>query len=57
MALQVPEDLDVAEALRGQVAVTVQRPSGRLVHASGLQISGVLDEVYADAASARCPVN
>ncbi len=53
VALQVPEDLDVAEALRGQVAVTVQRPSGRLVHASGLQISGVLDEVYADAASAR----
>ncbi len=53
IALRVPRELDVAEALRGQVAVVVTQPSGRLVNASGLQLPGVLDDLYSDAVRAE----
>ena len=52
LVLEVPDDLDVRTALRGQVTLAAHLPSGRLVAASGLQISGVLDDLYADATSA-----
>ena len=52
LALQVAPDLDVEGALRGQVVLVAHDPAGRLVAASGLQLAGVLDDVYAAAASA-----
>ncbi|HOA88439.1 MAG TPA: pullulanase-type alpha-1,6-glucosidase [Propioniciclava tarda] len=52
VVLDVPADLDLDTILRGQVVVVVQQPSGRLINASGVQLAGVLDEVYADAARA-----
>ena len=54
--LEVP-DLNVADALRGQVALVVRQPTGPLVNASGLQLAGVLDDVYAAAVSARLGVS
>ncbi|CAM4272469.1 pullulanase-type alpha-1,6-glucosidase [Nocardiopsis rhodophaea] len=43
---------EVAEALRGQVVVVERDGDGRLVAATGAQIPGVLDDVYAAAADA-----
>lgn len=40
----------VADLLRGQVAVSAVNAAGELVDATGLQIPGVLDDLYADAA-------
>jgi len=54
--LDVPAGLDVPDVLRGQVAVTVRQRNGRLVNASGLQLAGVLDDVFADAVRAALGV-
>ncbi|GAB1640510.1 pullulanase-type alpha-1,6-glucosidase [Krasilnikovia sp. MM14-A1259] len=43
----------VAEALRGQVAVTERDADGRLRSATGVQVAGALDDLYADATAAR----
>ena len=40
----------VADMLRGQVVLSITDPAGHLVAASGVQIPGVLDDLYADAA-------
>ena len=41
------EDLSVARvALKGQVAVSVQDADGQILNAAGLQIPGVLDDLY-----------
>ncbi|WP_052462643.1 pullulanase-type alpha-1,6-glucosidase [Nigerium massiliense] len=53
VALRVPAGLDLAEIVRGQVVVVVQRPSGVLVNASGVQTAGLLDVLYAAAAKAE----
>jgi pullulanase-type alpha-1,6-glucosidase len=55
LCLRLPDDAiaSVPEALRCQVAVSVHLPSGRLVGAGQLQLPGVLDELYADAADAE----
>jgi len=47
--LRVPAGVDVAQALKGQVAVSSQ--AGDAIDATGLQIPGVLDDLYADAAT------
>jgi pullulanase/glycogen debranching enzyme len=44
---------NVKEALRGQLVVTERAHDGELLSATGVQIGGVLDDVYADAARAR----
>ena len=44
---------DVPEILRGQVAVGLYDATNRLLDATGVQIAGVLDDVYADAAAER----
>jgi len=46
----------VEEILRGQVAVSVHLPSGRLVTAGSLQLPGVIDQMYAGAASEQLGV-
>jgi pullulanase len=44
-----PADLPrVPDALRGQVAVAAENAAGELVDATGVQIPGVLDDVYAN---------
>ncbi|WP_344387633.1 pullulanase-type alpha-1,6-glucosidase [Asanoa iriomotensis] len=48
-ALTVPSSLPVAEVLTGQVAVAGFDASGALVDATGVQIPGVLDDLYAGA--------
>jgi pullulanase-type alpha-1,6-glucosidase len=55
LCLRVPEEAVAvaAEALRCQVAVSVHRASGRLLDAGQLQVPGVIDELYADAAGAE----
>ncbi|MDQ7993365.1 MAG: pullulanase-type alpha-1,6-glucosidase [Propionicimonas sp.] len=50
LALRVPPEVPAGEALRGQLAVSVHLPSGRLVRAGSLQVPGVLDDLYAAAA-------
>ncbi|GII00343.1 pullulanase-type alpha-1,6-glucosidase [Planobispora takensis] len=48
-----PRDADlVQEALRGQVVAVERDASGALLTATGVQIPGVLDDVYAGAAAA-----
>jgi pullulanase-type alpha-1,6-glucosidase len=48
-----PDDVDdVPALLRGQVAVAATGDDGTRIDATGLQIPGVLDDVYADAAGA-----
>ncbi len=42
---------NVADILRGQVVVTERDAAGKLLSATGVQLSGVLDDVYASAAS------
>lgn len=48
-ALRLPEAAiaRAAELLKGQVAVSVTGPDGRLLDATGLQIPGVLDDLFA----------
>ncbi len=42
-----PDDLSVARvALKGQIAVSAQDESGQTIDAAGLQIPGVLDDLY-----------
>ena len=55
LALRVGPDAVAAapDALRGQVVLSLHHPSGRLVNAGSLQLPGVLDDLYADAAHAR----
>jgi pullulanase-type alpha-1,6-glucosidase len=55
LALRLPPALvaEVPKMLLGRLAVSVHHPSGRLLHAGGLQIPGVLDRVYAAAAEAE----
>ncbi|MFC3688618.1 pullulanase-type alpha-1,6-glucosidase [Aquipuribacter hungaricus] len=48
-ALGVPDGVDAAEALRGQLAVSSARGETR-TGATGVQVPGVLDDLYADAA-------
>lgn len=48
---EVTEEID--EVLKCQLAVTCHAPSGRLVNGTGVQIAGVLDDVYAAATRAR----
>nr|WP_260408027.1 pullulanase-type alpha-1,6-glucosidase [Planomonospora venezuelensis] len=49
-----PRDADLAaEALRGQVVAVERDASGVLLTATGVQIPGVLDDVYAGAAGAE----
>ncbi|PJF46866.1 MAG: DUF3372 domain-containing protein [Candidatus Thermofonsia Clade 3 bacterium] len=48
-----PSDLPkIAEMLRGQVAVEARDGSGRMIDSTGLQIPGVLDDLYAERARA-----
>jgi len=56
VVLRVPPGLDLPEVLRGQVVVSAQQRSGRLVNAGALQLAGVLDDLYAAAADARLGV-
>jgi pullulanase-type alpha-1,6-glucosidase len=49
-ALTVPPSVPVSAVLTGQVAVAAFDSSGALVDATGVQIPGVLDDVYAGAA-------
>ncbi|MEV0719894.1 pullulanase-type alpha-1,6-glucosidase [Asanoa sp. NPDC050611] len=49
-ALTVPASVPVASVLTGQVAVAAFDASGALVDATGVQIPGVLDDLYAGAA-------
>lgn len=53
LLLDVPPGVDVEAALRGQVVLAGHLPSGALAAATGLQVAGVLDDVYAAAASVR----
>ena len=54
LCLRVPDGaLDLREALRCQLAVSAQLPSGRLATAGQLQLPGVIDECYGDAATAE----
>ncbi|MFC8915943.1 pullulanase-type alpha-1,6-glucosidase [Streptomyces sp. NPDC057116] len=49
-----PRDRDrVRDALRGQVIATHRAPSGALLAATGVQIPGVLDDLYGTRAQAR----
>ncbi len=52
LALLVPEDVPVTEALCGQLMVSAHLPSGQLVLSGSLQLPGVLDQVYAAARDA-----
>ncbi|MCS6849420.1 MAG: pullulanase-type alpha-1,6-glucosidase [Anaerolineae bacterium] len=48
-----PDDLPkVAEMLRGQIAIEARDANGRMIDSSGLQIPGVLDDLYAERARA-----
>ena len=49
-ALGVPEGVDAAEALKGQLAVSSARGETR-TGATGVQVPGVLDDLYAGAAA------
>lgn len=51
VALRVPALSNIEEALTGQVGVIVRSASGRLINASGVQLAGVLDDVYGDRAA------
>ncbi|HEY3263276.1 MAG TPA: pullulanase-type alpha-1,6-glucosidase [Pseudonocardiaceae bacterium] len=51
-ALRVPTTIDAGSILTGQVAVAAFDAAGHLADATGVQIHGVLDEVYAAAAQA-----
>ena len=43
-------DADIADFLRGQLTVSALDPDGKLLDATGVQIPGVLDDLYAGAA-------
>ena len=57
IALMVPELPDLADLLRGQVVVTVDRPDGQLVDASGVQFAPLLDQLYHAALDATLGVS
>jgi pullulanase len=48
--LKIPQDdlQKVPELLRGQLAVSVSAPDGTILTATGVQIAGVLDDLYAN---------
>jgi len=46
LKLPAAELAKVPEMLRGQVAVTALDPAGRVIDSTGLQLPGVLDDVY-----------
>ncbi|WP_432417565.1 pullulanase-type alpha-1,6-glucosidase [Actinoplanes solisilvae] len=50
-AFHLPRGVDVKAVLRGQVVVTSRDASGKLLAATGVQTAGVLDDLYAAAAS------
>jgi len=52
LALKVPAGTDARSLLRGQLLVT-QEVDGTLAAATGVQVPGVLDDLYAKAASKR----
>ncbi|MFT3875787.1 MAG: pullulanase-type alpha-1,6-glucosidase [Propioniciclava sp.] len=52
IGLDVPEVSDLLGVLAGQVVVTAQHRSGRLVEASGVQMAPLLDALYPDAVHA-----
>jgi pullulanase-type alpha-1,6-glucosidase len=52
-ALRVPSDVNVADVLTGQVVVAAFKPDGRLADATGVQLHGVLDDLYAAATQAQ----
>ncbi len=52
LALRVPGEVPVAEALCGQLVVSAHLPSGQLAFSGSLQFPGVIDQVYAAAAEA-----
>ncbi|MCW5953907.1 MAG: DUF3372 domain-containing protein, partial [Propionibacteriaceae bacterium] len=52
LALRVPAEVPVAEALCGQLMVSAQLPSGQVALSGTLQIPGVVDQLYAAAADA-----
>ncbi|SNY75097.1 pullulanase-type alpha-1,6-glucosidase [Paractinoplanes atraurantiacus] len=51
-AFRLPAGVDVKALLRGQVTITERDATGKLLAATGVQTAGVLDDVYAAAASA-----
>ncbi|MFG1991174.1 pullulanase-type alpha-1,6-glucosidase [Actinoplanes sp. NPDC048988] len=51
-AFRLPAGVDVKALLRGQVTITERDAAGKLLAATGVQTAGVLDDVYAAAASA-----
>ncbi|MFC7531165.1 pullulanase-type alpha-1,6-glucosidase [Actinoplanes sp. GCM10030250] len=50
-AFRIPAT-DIKEILRGQVVVTERDAAGKLLSATGVQLAGALDDVYASAAGA-----
>jgi pullulanase-type alpha-1,6-glucosidase len=50
-AFSLPEGTDVKAILTGQFWVAARNSSGDLIEVTGLQIPGVLDDLYAEAAS------
>ncbi|MFC3384483.1 pullulanase-type alpha-1,6-glucosidase [Couchioplanes azureus] len=52
-AFTLPRRTDVREIVKGQVAVTERDAQGKLLAATGVQIAGVLDDVYSAATGAR----
>ena len=48
---------DAKNALRGQLVVTESDHTGKLLSATGVQIPGVLDDVYSRAAQAQLGVD
>lgn len=52
VVLEAPRTLDVEGIVRGQAVVLARMRSGRLVNASGVQLAGVLDDLYGDAVRA-----
>ncbi|MEV4702032.1 pullulanase-type alpha-1,6-glucosidase [Actinoplanes sp. NPDC049316] len=52
-AFKLPRGADVRELLKGQVAVTERDAQGKLLSATGVQLAGALDDLYAAATSAK----
>ncbi|MDY7090532.1 MAG: pullulanase-type alpha-1,6-glucosidase [Actinomycetota bacterium] len=50
-AFQLPKGVNVKDVLRGQVVLTERDAAGKLLAATGVQLAGVLDDVYAAAAA------
>ncbi|MEV6491717.1 pullulanase-type alpha-1,6-glucosidase [Actinoplanes sp. NPDC051633] len=52
-SLHLPRRASVADILRGQVVVTERDAAGKLLSATGVQLAGALDDVYAAATRAQ----